>query len=375
MKKKHFVLWTFFPNFARKKKREMTKRIFWPFIFISLVFAAACNSGKTAIPTLPKVDVQVACVAFYNLENIFDTIDNPDVNDFEFTPEGPNKWGTMKYNAKLQRMSYAISQIGLDYSPVGAAVLGVCEVENIGVLEELVKQPDIKKRQYVAVLHEGPDRRGVDVGLLYNPALFVMTNSKSYRLVTADTTFRTRDQLMVSGYLLDEKVHFIVTHWPSRLGGEERSRPRRNAAARLTKSIVDSLYRIEPQSKIIVMGDKNDDPKNESVAEILGAKKNKEDVKPGGLYNVFWKTHDRGIGTLAYQDQWNLFDQIIISHELINKGKNKLYLWRSEVFNRPFLTHQEGQFKGTPIRTHASGIWLNGYSDHYPSLIYLVKEK
>lgn len=353
----------------------MTKRIFWPVVLVSLFLVVACNTRNTAEQSLPKVDVQVACVAFYNLENIFDTIDNEGVNDFEFTPGGTNKWGTMKYNAKLQRMSYAISQIGLDYSPVGAAVLGVCEVENKGVLEDLVKQPDIRNRQYQVVLHEGPDRRGVDVGLIYNPALFVMTNSKSYRLVTADTTFRTRDQLMVSGYLLNEKVHFIVNHWPSRVGGEERSRPRRNDAARLTKSIVDSLFRTDPKAKIIVMGDMNDDPHNESTAVILGAKKNREDVKPGGLYNVFWRTLERGIGSLAYQDQWNLFDQIIISHELINKDKNKLYLWRSEVFNRPFLTQQEGAYKGTPLRTHAGGVWLNGYSDHYPTLIYLVKEK
>jgi hypothetical protein len=353
----------------------MRNSIILPVVLTAILFSIACSTKNTSKQSLPKVDVQVACVAFYNLENIFDTIDNPDVNDFEYTPAGPNKWGTMKYNAKLQRMSYAISQIGLDYSPVGAAVLGVCEVENKGVLEELVKQPDIRNRNYEVVLHEGPDRRGVDVGLIYNPALFVMTNSKSYRLVTADSTFRTRDQLMVSGYLLDEKIHFIVNHWPSRVGGEERSRPKRNEAARLTKSIVDSLYRVEPKAKIVVMGDMNDDPKDESVAVILGAKKNKEDVKPGELFNVFWRTHERGIGSLAYQDQWNLFDQIIISHELINKDKNKLYLWRSEVFNRPFLTQQEGQYKGTPLRTHAGGVWLNGYSDHYPTLIYLVKEK
>ena len=365
----------FFSQFCTENKMKMRNKLFLPAILITVLISVACGTQKKPIDSLPKVNVQVACVAFYNLENIFDTIDNPDVNDIEFTPTGTYKWGTMKYNAKLQRMSYAISQIGLEYSPVGAAVLGVCEVENKAVLEDLVKQPDIKKRQYEVVLHEGPDRRGVDVGLLYNPALFVMTNSKSYRLQTADTTFRTRDQLMVSGYLLDEKVHFIVNHWPSRSGGEERSRPRRNDAARLTKSIVDSLYNTDPGAKIIVLGDLNDDPFNESVATILGAKKEKEEVKPGELYNVFWKTLERGIGSLAYQDQWNMFDQIIVSHELINKDKNKLYLWRSEVFNRPFLTQQEGAYKGTPLRTHAGGVWLNGYSDHYPTLIYLVKEK
>lgn len=345
-------------------------------LFFAIILTIGCKSQfSSEKASRPGVNVQIACVAFYNLENIFDTIDNPGVNDFEFTPDGPMRWGTMKYNAKLQRMSYAISQIGLDYSPVGAAIVGVCEIENRGVLEDLVKQPDLKKRSYEIVHYDGPDRRGVDVALLYNPALFIVTNSKSYRLHSADTTFRTRDQLMVSGYLGDEKIHVIVNHWPSRSGGELRSRPKRNEAAALTRSIVDSLFRTEPKAKIIVMGDLNDDPGNESCAIILGAKKNKEDVKPGELYNVFWKTLDRGIGSLAWNDRWNLFDQIIISHELINKDKNKWYLWKSEVFNRSFLIQQEGPYKGTPLRTHAGGVWLNGYSDHFPTLIYLVKEK
>ncbi len=353
----------------------MKKVLFFSLFFTVLLSIGCSSQGAAARKSQPKVNVHLSAVAFYNLENIFDTIDNPGVNDYEYTPDGPMKWGTMKYNAKLQRMSYAISQIGLDYSPVGAAIIGVCEVENRGVLEDLVNQPDIKNRSYEIVHYDGPDRRGVDVALLYNPALFIVTNSKSYRLHSPDTTFRTRDQLMVSGYLQDEKIHLIVNHWPSRWGGEMRSRPKRNEAAALTRSIVDSLFRVDPNARIIVMGDLNDDPTNESCAVILGAKKEKNDVKPGELYNVLWKTLDRGIGSLAWNDRWNLFDQIIISHELIHKDKNKLYLWKSEIFNRKFLIQQEGPYKGTPLRTHAGGVWLNGYSDHFPVLIYLVKEK
>jgi hypothetical protein len=331
-----------------------------------------CKSGR--IDKLPSVKVTVSPVAFYNLENLFDTINQPGVNDFEYTPEGPMRWNTMRYNAKLERMSYAISQIGLDYSPVGAVIVGVCEIENRGVLEDLVAQPVIKDRMYEIVHYDGPDRRGVDVALLYNPAHFIVSNSKSHRLHSPDTTFRTRDQLLVSGYLQDEKIHVIVNHWPSRFGGEVRSRPRRLEAAALTRMIVDSLFRIEPQARIIVMGDLNDDPHNESVATVLQAKENKEDVGPGELYNVFWKTHRRGIGSLAYNDQWNMFDQIILSHELLHPGKNKLYLWKSEVFNRSFLIQQEGPSRGTPLRTHSGGVWLNGYSDHFPTLVYLIKE-
>lgn len=353
----------------------MRKIIFFPFVLLLLTLVGCSSQGRTAKDSQPKVDVTLNCIAFYNLENLFDTIDTPGVNDFEFTPEGPNKWGTMKYTAKQQRMSYAISQIGLDYSAVGAAIIGVCEIENRDVLEDLVKQPDLKNRNYEIVHYDSPDRRGVDVGLLYNPALFVVTNSKSYRIQSDDSTFKSRDQLMVSGYLHDELIHVIVNHWPSRYGGELRSRPRRVEAAQLTRSIVDSLFGVDPKARIIVMGDLNDDPTNVSVKDVLKTKKEKEEVNPGELYNVFWKMFDRGIGSLAYNDQWNMFDQIIISHELVNKAPNKFYLWKSEIFNRSFLTQQEGPYKNTPLRTHAGGAWLNGYSDHYPTLIYLVKEK
>lgn len=347
--------------------------IFALVIALAVVSCKATDTSKSAT-SAPSKNVQVSCVAFYNLENLFDTIDNEN-NDAEFLPNGANKWGSMKYNAKLKKMSYAISQIGLDNSPVGAALLGVSEIENRGVLEDLVKQPDIANRTYQIVHYDSPDRRGVDVGLLYNPRLFTVSNSKSYRLRTDDTTFLTRDQLMVSGYLQGEKIHVIVNHWPSRTGGEMRSQPKRNAAAALTRSIVDSLFKVDAKAKVIVMGDLNDDPFNESCARILAAKKEASEVQPKELYNVFWKTLDKGIGSLSYNDQWNLFDQIILSHELVNGDKSKLTFWKGEVFYRNFLIQQEGRYKGTPLRTHSGGVWLNGYSDHLPTLVYLVKEK
>jgi hypothetical protein len=346
-----------------------------------LLLALACTPKNKVTSTEnvkeknnSNVNVQLSCVAFYNLENFFDTINQPN-NDEEYLPNGAMKWNSLKYKSKLHNMSYAISQIGLDYSPIGVAIIGVSEIENRGVLEDLVKQPALASRGYEIVHYDSPDRRGVDVGLLYNPKLFIVTNSKSYRLHTADTTFRTRDQLMVSGYLQGEKIHVIVNHWPSRTGGEEASRPKRNAAAGLTRSIIDSLFRVDTKAKIIVMGDLNDDPFNESCAQVVGAKKNIEDVKDGEMFNTLWKTLERGIGSLAYNDQWNLFDQIMVSSQLAHGDRSQLTFWKSEVFNRDFLTQQEGRYKGSPKRTHSAGIWLNGYSDHYPTLIYLVKEK
>lgn len=322
-----------------------------------------------------KIEVSVSCVAFYNLENLFDTIDDPTINDAEFLPDGANHWNTLKYTNKLKNMSYAISQIGVDVSPVGPMILGVSEIENRRVLEDLVAQPSIKDRNYQIIHVDGPDRRGVDCALLYNPDYFTVTRYISYPLHTDDANFRTRDQLMVSGYLQGEKVHIIVNHWPSRYGGEEYSRPKRNAAAALTKSICDSLFRKDPKAKIIVMGDLNDDPFNDSCAKVLGAKKEKAEVGGQELFNTLWKTLDRGIGSLSYNNQWNLFDQIIISGNLANADKSELSFWKAEIFNQSFLIEQEGKRKGSPKRTHSSGVWTNGYSDHFPTLIYLVKKK
>ncbi len=344
-------------------------------LFLTVLIITSCKSGKhidnaTKLPQ--NVKIGLSCVAFYNLENLFDTI-NQENNDEEFLPNGAMKWNTLKFTSKLKNMSDAISQIGLDFSPVGAAIIGVSEIENRGVLEDLVKEPSIASRGYEIVHYDSPDRRGVDVGLLYNPRQFIVTNSKSYRLRTQDPNFLTRDQLMVSGYLQNEKIHVIVNHWPSRSGGEDISRPKRNAAAQLTRSIVDSLFNIDKNAKIIVLGDLNDDPFNESCAVYLRAKKTVEELNDTDLFNVFWRTLDKGIGSLAYNDQWNLFDQIIISPKLASGNRKELTYWKSEVFNRPFLTNQEGRYKGSPKRTHSGGVWLNGYSDHYPTLIYLVK--
>jgi len=379
-----FFLSFFFPTFVDQFSKQSSNKInmlknkfsIGFLVAISILLSIAGNVKSSVPPKAnEKVKVQISCVAFYNQENLFDTINDPNVNDEEYTPNGPVKWNTQKYMAKLQHMSYAISQIGLDYCPAGVALIGVSEIENLGVMEDLIKQPDLVKRAYEIVHYDSPDRRGVDVALIYNPKLFIVTNSKSYRLRMADPNFLTRDQLMVSGYLQGEKIHVIVNHWPSRSGGEMESRPKRNAAAALTRSIADSLFRIDPKAKVIIMGDLNDDPFNESCQTILKAKKDMNDVKDGELYNTLWKTLDMGVGSLAYNDQWNLFDQQIISGGLAHAEKGTLKFWKAEIFNRPFLTQQEGKYKGTPWRTHSGGAWTNGYSDHYPTLMYLIKEQ
>ena len=174
-----------------------------------------------------------------------------------------------------------------------------------------------------------------------------------------------------------DKIHISVNHWPSRSGGEESSRATRDTAAMLVKHVVDSIYMKEPRAKIIVMGDLNDDPFNNSCAVIIGAKKTREEVESQGFFNTMWQKLDRGIGSLAYQGSWNLFDQIMISEPLMNAKveDGKWVYWKSQIFNKPFLTVQEGKDKGTPFRTVKSGVWQNGYADHYPTMIYLIKKK
>jgi len=312
-------------------------------------------------------------IAFYNLENLFDTIPGP--NDKEYTPSGPTKWDTFKYTNKLNKMAYALDQLAKEKCPIGPAVIGLAEIENRSVLEDLVRTGDFAKKNMQVVHYDGPDPRGVDCALLYNPKLFQYEGSESRTVIDhEEPKFKTRDQLVVRGRISGELFHIIVLHWPSRRGGEERSRPKRAMCARVTKSIVDSIQQVAPESRIVVMGDFNDDPFNIPVKDVLGAKKKQEQVKENGLYNPFWQILDKGIGTLAYQGKWNLFDQIIISENLLGKDRSTLKYWQAEVFNRDFLKNQEGSYKGYPLRTHAGGVWQNGYSDHFPTIIYMLKE-
>lgn len=325
----------------------------------------------------------IRCIGFYNLENLFDTIHDEGKNDYEYLPDGGMHWTGLKYEHKVKNMAYALSQIGTDEDPRGAACIGVCEVENFGCLQAVAEKMKDYGRNMVPVLLEGPDRRGVDCGFLYNPELFKMVSAKGHELKAhyADGGLvKSRLQLEIDGYLLGgkpEKIHIIVNHWPSRYGGELRSRATRDSAAMLTKSIIDSIYLKEPRAKIVIMGDLNDDPYNHSCAEVLQARKTREEVAEQGLFNTLWQKLDRGIGSLAYNGSWNLFDQIIISEPMMNEKleSGKWVYWKSQIFNKPFLTVQEGKDKGTPLRTHKGGVWQDGYGDHYPTMIYLIKEK
>ncbi len=317
-------------------------------------------------------------VGFYNLENLFDTCHDVGHNDYEYLPDGTNRWTGLKYSHKLKNMARVLSEMGTDKLPgIGCAAIGVSEVENAKCLEDLCNQEPLKARNFKFVHVEGPDQRGVDCGLLYNPRFFEVRDVKlvPYVYVLPEDSLRaTRGFLTVSGTLAGEHVAIIVNHLPSRFAGPFY----REEGGRQIRIVKDSLLKEDPDVKIIIMGDMNDDPQDKSMSEALGAKRDMKDVKKDGLWNPWWKVLDEGTGTLMYDGRWNLFDQIILSHSLLDiKGKRDyqtLKHYSHQIFRRDYLFQTEGKYKGNPLRTHAGGVWLDGYSDHLPTVVYLIKE-
>jgi len=339
-----------------------------------LAFLLTVCAGKTIAQT--EKQYEVACIAFYNLENLFDTIHQEAINDYEFLPDGKNKWNSEKYRSKIKNMAKVISQIGTSSTPTGPVVLGVAEIENRMPLEDLVNDPQIKERNYQIVHHDGPDRRGVDVALLYNPDFFVLDAFLTYPLnIPEMPDFRTREQLLVRGNLLGEEFHFIVVHWPSRTGGEAKSRPLRIAAAELAKHIFDSIMSVKPDAKIILMGDMNDDPTDKSIATVLKATSDKNKIATGKyLFNPSEALYKNGIGSLAYRDVWNMFDQMIMTPSIYSENRQTLSYYHFKIFNEKWLRQPDGQYKDYPMRTFSGNAWLDGYSDHFPVYTLLIRE-
>lgn len=320
---------------------------------------------------------KMAVIGFYNLENFYDTLDNPMVNDEEFLPSGPKNYTGEIYLDKVNRLATVIAQIGADQNPDGPALLGVAEVENDTVLSDLVQHALLKKRNYRIVHYDSKDARGIDVGLLYNPKYFTVEASDKLFVQlpggTKDAYF-TRDILWVKGKLDGEVIHVYVNHWPSRSGGEERSAPAREAAAQVCRNHMDSILREEPNAKLIVMGDLNDDPTNNSVAGIINAKGRLKDVRPGGMYNPWTELYKKGFGTLAYQDAWGLFDQILISSPWLGRDQPGFFFYQQHVFKKEYMVENIGRYKGYPMRTWDGNRYRGGYSDHFPTYIVVLKK-
>jgi hypothetical protein len=337
-------------------------------------------------------------VAFYNFENLFDTINNPN-NDEEWLPNGAQNWTSKKYHKKLQNLSRVLSEIGTSENPNPPTFIGGAEIENRGVLEDLIKEPKMLPGDYGIVHFDSPDKRGIDVALLYQkkhfkPTSYVNVPLMIYRkdannkvkesketeedkadkdkieLDKGDRVY-TRDILLVTGFLDGEEVNIMVNHWPSRSGGEKKSSPFREAAGRLDRKIMDSIYKVNPNAKIINMGDLNDGSYNKSVKEGVGAKLKKSEVKEFGVYNPFEQMAKDGNASLFYRDAGDIFDQIMVSETLIKSDYSSFRYWKAGIYNKPFMVTTTGQYKGYPLRHGANEV---GFSDHFPVYIYLIKE-
>jgi hypothetical protein len=352
--------------------------------FFSVLFVQA-QSKKYVIHT----------VAFYNFENLFDTNDDPNTDDDEWTPNGKQHWTLEKYQQKLKNLSRVLSEIGTPENPNAPTIIGGSETENRGVLEDLIKEPKLLPFDYGIIHFDSPDKRGIDVALLYQKKYFKPTSFSNIPLIIYknETNIKedekeelddeveikpknnrifTRDQLLITGFLEGEEIHIIVNHWPSRSGGEKKSSPFREAAGQLNRKIIDSLQQINPNAKVLTMGDLNDGPFNRSVKVALGAKAKKAEVPEFGVFNPFEEMANKGMGTIAFRDSWDIFDQIIITESLIKPDLSTFKFWKSGIFNKPYLITTIGQYKGYPLRHTLTEV---GFSDHFPVYVYLIKEK
>ena len=317
---------------------------------------------------------KIITIGFYNLENLFDTIDDPATDDQEFTPSGSGKWNSVRYKEKLQHLAEAISLIGSEQSPDAPVMVGLAEAENRQVVEDLISTPPLKSTGYKVVHYDSPDKRGIDVALIYNPSVFKVSGSKSNSLKIVDKPdFYTRDILLVTGTLEGQSLAILVNHWPSRSKGEKESAPLRNAAAGLCRALYDSIQKVQPGTGVIILGDFNDDPVNESLMEHLKTVVNPDSLKKGDLFNPMWTLFKQGEGSLAYKGKWNLFDQVIVSSSLMEKVKKRYSFYKAGVMKSKLLLEQEGQYAGYPFRSYAGNTYLGGYSDHLPAYVYLAR--
>ncbi|MEN8890443.1 MAG: endonuclease/exonuclease/phosphatase family protein [Wenyingzhuangia sp.] len=327
-------------------------------------------------PAQKKYIVQT--IAFYNLENLFDTINNPNKMD-ELSPIMEIKSRRKEiYTDKLSKLASVLSSIGKQQNNLPPSIIGVAEVENKKVLEDLIANDPLNKYHYQIIHFDAPDLRGIDTALLYNRDVFTPIRSEAIdaKLYNNNFIVHTRDILWVTGYLLNEKVNILVNHWPSRRGGAKKSSILRERVAKRNLYILSKIHEEDPNAKIIIMGDFNDNPTNKSFKQILQTKKAKTELEKGDLYNPFEKMFIAGLNTLTYRSELFLFDQILFSDNFITLKKDfsSFRFYKAGIFNPNYMTLQKGKYKGSPKRSFSGSTYLGGYSDHYPVYGYLVKE-
>lgn len=335
------------------------------------LFFIFCLFGIQCIIAQKKVVASVG-IMFYNVENLFDTEDDPEKNDNDYLPKSKHYWSFERYKKKLDNISKVILSVNSEVP----AIVGLAEVENSRVLNDLVANTGLKKFNYQIIHKESDDPRGIDVVLLYRPDLFKPLNSKFIKVIgkKGRGQLRTRDIVYTKGILAKtDTVHIFINHWPSRLGGELKSEQKRMFAANVMRAQVDSVLKQNSRSIIVIMGDFNDDPDNISITNALRAKSKAEAVNKGDLVNLSaeWIENINRIGTLKYKGKWNVFDQLIVSRYLTDKTTG-LCISKAEIAALPFILQEDARHGGKkPLETYDGMKYAGGYSDHLPVLLKL----
>lgn len=315
-----------------------------------------------------KSSLKKYTVAFYNIENLFDIYNDKVTRDNDLLPNATRRWTVKRYQNKIKKLSFAISNIGKEETQIPPAIIGLAEVENEAVLNDLVTFKHLEDYNYKFVHYNSPDERGIDVALLYNEDVFKVAYSKTYTLEIFDENGVqdfTRDILVVSGLLDGLELHLIINHWPSRRLGENSSEYKRVIAASKVEDIITELKEKDPNAKVIVMGDFNDDPSSKSINQLVASH---------NLYNPMDTLFDLNRGTTVHNDTWNLFDQFLITPNLFERKKEALRFYKANIFDADFLKQREGHYEGSPFRTYAGKKYLGGYSDHFPIYMTLIKK-
>ncbi len=337
--------------------------------FIPVLFLLSQSWGfRNKTSSISKTTIPCFRIMFYNTENFFDTIDDPKTNDNEFLPDAKRHWTSKRYYTKLNRLYKTIISIGIQ----PPSIVGLCEIENDRVLHDIVKNTPLIKFNYHFIHHDSPDKRGIDVALLYRPDLFKPLKNEFIAIhFPFDTALRTREILYSKGIALQsDTIHVFVNHWPSRTGGEYRSEPLRNFVAKTLRYKVDSLFAINAATKIIIIGDMNDEPDNASISKYLNAKKTDQPILQGILYNLSerWLGNTALIGTIKYQGNWYIFDQVIVSGSILKPLKGlSCNLNAANIYFPDFLLTNDKKYSGKmPFRTYNGYKYAGGFSDHLP---------
>ena len=330
-------------------------------IFTVLFFVSCSNKVQPKDFSMDTIAPDKVTVAFYNVENLFDTKDDPHTNDNDFTPQGYKAWSLDRYYKKLTDLSRVINAINKKDWPI---IVGLAEVENAEVIEDLTNEKELKDADYEFVHYESPDDRGIDVALMYRPEFFHVLEKKRHRIYNpAYPNSKTRDILYVKGEFFNGDIfHFFVNHWSSRRDGILETEPKRLFQAGVLRAKMDEVLSKDADAKIIVMGDFNDFPTDKSITKVLGA-----GVSNKGLYNLAYALHMEDKGTINYKNDWGMFDQFIVSQSVFKDGLHYNQK-QQKILEKDWLI-----WKGKkPNRTYGGKKYYGGFSDHLPTYIDLV---